>query len=352
MKPEYKDFLNKLENILAKSERIIITTHRSPDDDAIGSLLSAYSHFFRKYPEKFVSMVISGNDRNRWHYFKNSDKITFVGDMTERLDDADVIIFLDGAEYHRFSESPERFTNFTGETICIDHHASAPDNFIARLTDISSTSASEMVYHLFYEKIEKIETKDAETLLLGIIGDTGSFEYVTPEKSGVFEIAKRLVEEGNISLQKMRAQYSSYTERELAIMGEFIRQKKIIGDISGWPAFSVFSVSRKFLSDNDYNDSEGAEAKNIIVSLFGTKLENAPWGISLQPTSDGGVKASFRSIPGGPNVRLIAEGLGVGGGHDLASGAKFVKENKELEADDIIEKITSWMKKNPPVMTD
>ncbi len=350
MEKEYQNFLAELENLSEKSERIIITTHRSPDDDAVGSLLSTYSHFTRKYPTKFISMIISGNDRSRWRYFKNSEKINFIGDITERLDDADLIIFLDGGEYHRFSESPESLTSFAGETVCIDHHASKPDKFTISLIDIFSTSASEIVYHLFYKEVEKIEKSDAETLLLGIIGDTGSFEYITPDKSGVFGVAQRLVKEGEVSIQKMRAQYNSYTEKELVIISEFIKQKKIITGVGAWPPLAVFSISRKFLAENNYSDAEGAEAKNIVISLFGTKIAGAPWGVSLEPTSDGGVKASFRSLPGGPNVRLLVEGLGVGGGHDLASGAKFTKKTSDLETEEVVRDIMSWMKENPPVL--
>lgn len=349
-KKEYKDFGKKFAALAKRNARIIIACHKSPDDDAIGSLLSMYDFLKEKYPDKYISMVISGQPRNRWEYFAGSNEINFVHDLAERLSEADLLILLDGSEYSRFTEAPEKVANFEGEIICLDHHGSPPDKFALSLIDTGATSVCEMIYKIFYDSRPTIKKEVAETMLLGILGDTGRFEYINAENSGVFLTAERLVREGDISIQKMRAEYSSYEEKDLEVLREYMNSIKIVKDIGNWPPLAVISISRKALEGKNYTDAEGSNGKNIVTGLFATRIKESPWGIIFQPVTDGGVKFSFRSRPGGPNVRVIAEALGVGGGHDHASGGKFKKDEVTMEASDALKILTDWMRENKAVI--
>ena len=40
--------LNKLKELLAKPKKIVITTHRGPDGDAMGSSLGLYNYLIQK----------------------------------------------------------------------------------------------------------------------------------------------------------------------------------------------------------------------------------------------------------------------------------------------------------------
>ena len=80
-----------------------------------------------------------------------------------------------------------------GHTLCIDHHVSnicfAQDNYV--VPDASSTS--ELVYNLIDK--DKITKEIAEALYLGIVHDTGVFQYSCAGPS-TFRAAAELLETG------------------------------------------------------------------------------------------------------------------------------------------------------------
>ena len=86
----------------------------------------------------------------------------------------DLFICLDCGDKERLGFSVPLFQN-AGTTLCIDHHISntefADENYI--VPDASSTS--ELVYRLLDK--EKIEETVAEALYMGIVHDTGVFQY-------------------------------------------------------------------------------------------------------------------------------------------------------------------------------
>jgi nanoRNase/pAp phosphatase (c-di-AMP/oligoRNAs hydrolase) len=53
---------------------------------------------------------------------------------------------------------------------------------------------------------------------------------------------------------------------------------------------------------------------------------------------------SFRSSPGSVVTREIGEKMGIGGGHDRASGGKLLTNDTKIA----IKTVLDWMKKNKP----
>ena len=163
-----KNFTRKFLKMTETASRICITAHLSPDPDSIASILSTYYLLTKNHPTKSIKMVCAGEPINKFRMFKNYKKIEFVKDLAEYLDSFDLLILLDGSQYYRFTEIPEKIEKFNGKTICIDHHSSPIDKFDLSLVAPQISSCSEIIY-LAFCKDSKVDKPLAEIFLLGIL---------------------------------------------------------------------------------------------------------------------------------------------------------------------------------------
>ena len=111
----------KFTALVKKSNNIVITSHYSPDDDAIASSLVTYDWVVTKYPDKKINIIITGGKNTRYSTFFNYNKIKFVPDLSTELTDVDLLIMVDGSQYDRFSRQPEKIPNHSCKMVCFDH---------------------------------------------------------------------------------------------------------------------------------------------------------------------------------------------------------------------------------------
>ena len=88
--------LNKLKELLAEPKKIVITTHKGPDGDAIGSCLALYNYLLKKGHQ---AQVITPNDYPSFlHWMKGNDSVIQFAQEPEAAEritfEADVIFFL------------------------------------------------------------------------------------------------------------------------------------------------------------------------------------------------------------------------------------------------------------------
>ena len=357
--------------LVGEAKNICITTHVSADEDAIASILAAYRLLTDKYPMKDIQIIHSGEPNKRFQSFQNFDKIQFVPDLSDHLDKFDLLVLLDGSNYHRFTPKPEKIKEFQGKTICIDHHSSPADEFDLALISPHIPSTAEIIYLAFYLPAEALasglrsrsyfggvgkEGRDAsvdkplaEILLLGILGDTGNFTYLKPDQTNTFLTAKRLVEEGGIEIASLQSRYRTIGPKILTALGELIKNTTY-HKLDNWPDFQTSFLDREFVSKNNLTDREIGEAAEIYTTFFIRSIVGYKWGFTIRPKSNGECNVSMRSLPGSVNVRELAERMGIGGGHDRAAGGTFRESGKILEAEECLEKVLVWMKENKLVI--
>ena len=325
---------------------ICITTHMSADEDAIASILATYRLLADKYPEKNIQIIHIGELNKRFQSFQNFDKIQFVQDLSDYLDKFDLLVLLDGSNYHRFTPKPEKIKEFWGKTICIDHHSSPADEFDLALIAPHIPSTAEILYLAFY-KDTPLDKPLAEIFLLGILGDTGNFSYLRPDQGETFITAKRLVEEGNIEIAALQSRYRTLEPKILTALGELIENTSY-HKLKDWPDFQTSFLSRDSADKNSLTDREIGEAAEIYTAYFIRRVDSYKWGFSIRPKINGECSASFRALPESVNVREIAERMGIGGGHDRAAGGTFREEGKVLEAKECLERVLAWLGENKP----
>ncbi len=336
----FESFRKDFFALVDASSSVIITSHYSPDDDSIGSVLSIYEIVTTKYSDKNIRIVYTGIPVERYKVFTNFEKIEWVDDVANHVPGVDLCIMLDGSQYARFSKDPEKLKSGASKNICIDHHASAMDMFTLLLSEPGATSTCELIYHAF----EPILNKNlAESLLLGIIGDTGNFAYVPPAQSQVFLVAKELVEIVGTSIDAFRSRYMGIPKRVIPLLQELVKNTSY-ETVDGWPDVQYAFINRASITG--YSDEDVSTASHIYLSQYLPKVLGYPWGFVITPRTDGTCRMSGRSLPGSVNVRDLHERMGIGGGHDRASGGYFTGS----EPNDCVTKVLQWMKENKPLL--
>ncbi len=74
--------------------------------------------------------------------------------------------------------------------------------------------------------------------------------------------------------------------------------------------------------------------------------------MSIYPRGNGEVRISARSMGGGANVRLLLEGMGIGGGHGGSSGGTFKPNPAPREPEQCLNEIIAWMETHEPVVVE
>ena len=181
--------MNILEEV-KNAKTIGISGHVRPDGDCIGSCMGLYLYLKKVCPGARVQVMIE----------KPADIFSCISDIEEINSDFepiteefDVYIALD-AEKSRLGDA-EKFFDRAKKKINIDHHISNAEgsgdiNYIVP----GASSTSELIYQVITDKSE-IDVQIAKALYIGIIHDTGVFQYsnTSPE---TLRIAAELIAYG------------------------------------------------------------------------------------------------------------------------------------------------------------
>ena len=161
----------KLEEQLYDVKRVAIAGHVKPDGDCVGSTLAVYNYIRKYHPEMEVELHLEPIP-NIFKFLANADKIDSSYIEKEPYD---LFIALDCGDEKRLGNAAKR-------TFCVDHHISNQNFADANYIFPEASSTCELVYELIDE--EKITKEIAECIYVGIVHDTGVFQYsCTSEKT-------------------------------------------------------------------------------------------------------------------------------------------------------------------------
>ena len=339
------EFVNLFISEIHSAKSIVISSHTSPDDDSISSVL-AVNYYLTKYRDvgkAKIRMMYTGEKTDKWKQFYGYDDVEFVDDIYGYLKPTDLVIFVDGSGWRRFSRRDE-INKFKGTTICIDHHPTPEDKFNLHLVAKNYTSCAEIIYKLFFEK-EKLDKYICEILFLGISGDTGNFRFLGPESSETFSIAGRLVREGGFNVQLLQSGYQRFGPNVFTAFASLMKNSMQV-EINHWPKAMVSWLDSDFVKDQGMSDNDISEASNQFT-FYINAVKGTDWGFVVTPrTREKSSAISARSLPGTVSVRLFMEQTKLGGGHDRAAGGKAFNKNPK----ETVNFLLAFMEKNRPVM--
>lgn len=179
----------KIATELENSTSVAIAGHIRPDGDCVGSCMGMYLYIKENYPQIRDVTVYLEPVGGSYDMIPDMDKI--VSDFSEDKV-YDLCIALDSGDTGRLGGAV-KYLESAKRTVCIDHHIS--NRGYADINHIvpGASSTCELLYQLM--EPEKISASVATALYMGIVSDTGVFQYssTSPE---TMRIAADLMEKG------------------------------------------------------------------------------------------------------------------------------------------------------------
>jgi phosphoesterase RecJ-like protein len=304
--------INDLKVLLNFPKDIVITTHRNPDGDAMGSSLGLY-HFLVGLGHS-VHVITPSEYPEVFSWMPDAERITiydiepeYSKELVER---AELIFFLDFNGLDRIDKLGELIDPVKAAKIMIDHHLYPEPCADYILSDTSASSTCELVFDFIHqlEMASHLNLPIAECLFTGILTDTGSFKYSTSAK--LYRIVADLVELGVDDYKLQDRIFNSMKEKHLRLLGHCLNNRMEI--------LEEYNTGIITLTKDDYSDFDIQRGDTEGIVNFLLKVKNVKMAafITEQPTI---VKISLRS-KGAFSVQEIAKRHFRGGGHRNASG--------------------------------
>lgn len=164
--------LKKVVAAIKKHKHFILTTHTSPEGDALGSEL-AFCRLLKKI-KKRVFIVNQDATPQEYSFLPGREYIKPYKNINQP--NFDCMVVLDCSDLGRTGEV-YKLNRKNKPVINIDHHISNNKFGKVRWVEPGASSTSEMVYLLYKEMRVPFDKESALLLYVGIMTDTGSFRY-------------------------------------------------------------------------------------------------------------------------------------------------------------------------------
>lgn len=285
-------------NVLEGAKTIAIGGHVRPDGDCVGSCMGMYLYLKEVYPEKDVDI-----------YLQNiPDALNVLNKMDEIREEIpedkvyDLFICQDCGDKDRLEFSIPLFER-AKHTFCIDHHISnkgfAEHNYVVP----EASSTSELVYNLL-EK-EKITDEVAKALYLGIVHDTGVFQYSCASPS-TFSAASKLLEKKFDAPKMIQETYYQKSFAQNKILGYALMNAELFIDGLCIASFLRKEDMNKFGVTARDLDGIVAQLRNtsgVEVAVFMYELETGVYKVSLRASNYADVSSVAQMFGGGGHVK-------------------------------------------------
>ncbi len=289
----------QLLNEIKGAATIGIGGHIRPDGDCVGACMALYLYLKKCMPEADVRVYL---ERPADIF----DTIAGVGEIRTQADmQAPDVFFALDCESSRLGAAQPLFEQ-AGRKINIDHHVSNPGCGTVNYINVQASSTSEMVYTLLER--ERMDAEIAKALYIGIIHDTGVFQYsnTSPE---TMRIAADLMTYGFDFSGIIAHTFYEKTYVQHQIMGRALLESILF--LHGRCIVSV--VDRKLM---EFYNAVPQDLDGIVSQLRDTR--GVECAIFMYETDIMQYKVSMRSTDR-VNVAEIASYFG-GGGHKKAAG--------------------------------
>ncbi|NNE54929.1 MAG: bifunctional oligoribonuclease/PAP phosphatase NrnA [Flavobacteriales bacterium] len=317
--------LAQARSLIDSAQNILITTHRSPDGDAIGSSLALM--LFLKRLGKSSTVIVPNDYPQFLNWMAGQDEILVFEEKeaacAEIIRVSDLIFSLDYNVLHRTGDMAAELAKSSAPFILIDHHQQPGDYPEVTFSDTASCSTCQMIFEFIDGLGHKdlIDSEIAECIYCGIMTDSGSFRFpsVTPE---THRIVASLIEEGLDHAKVHRNVYDTNLLDRLKLLGYALSNKLQVMD--GHHA-AIITLSKNELEKHNYRPGDTEGLVNYALSMQGINLA------VFVREGNNQVKMSFRS-KGSFDVNQFARTHFHGGGHKNAAGASSSRSLEDTVA--------------------
>jgi phosphoesterase RecJ-like protein len=299
---------------LKEAYRVLLTCHRNPDGDAIGSELA-----LAELADKIgVKSVIVNRDQTpaNLSMLPGADRVLVADQLPQDFPEKyDLVITVECPQVER--------AGFEGLTrlpiLNIDHHPDNPAYGVVNYLDPESPAVGEMVWRLFGE-LGVLPSPDAATNLFAALStDTGDFRY-SNATGRAFRAAAEMVDAGAQPAAVANWVHNNRSLASVRLLGESLRTLRII--CGG--KLALITADQEAFRRAEAGSEDTEETVNIPRSIAGVQAVAyfKQWEMDV-------VRVSLRSR-GAVDVRAVAASFG-GGGHPNAAGCTVNGALAEVE---------------------
>lgn len=307
----------ELRDLVQKCNNFVLTCHKSPDGDAVGSTMGLSE--LLKCLGKSTHVVMPNMPSPNLLFLPSCDEIMPYeeGDrqhIESVVEKADVIFCMDFNDTNRLQNLQPVIESSSAKRVMIDHHIGPKDFCDLNFSFPLMSSTCELVYRLLVmlgleNRISKLS---ASYMYMGLVTDTGNFAY-NSNNPETFEVAASLLRKG--------------VDKDRIYARSFNQQKDNSMRLQGYALAHSMKVKR------DYGVALVTLAKDVLRRYYYTNgdtegLVNQPlripevfWSVFMRE-DDECVKVSMRSV-GDFSVRDMCERYFNGGGHKNAAAGEY-----------------------------
>ena len=291
-----------LDSILSGAKSVGICGHVKPDGDAFGSCMGLWLFLKEYYPSVSASVYLEDNYSRTYEFVTDSDRI--IHDYPSQ-EPHDIFFALDCADRQRMGQS-EAYFDAAKKTVVIDHHISNQGFGMINEIQPDASSTSELIALLIGK--DRISSVIAEPLYMGIVHDTGVFQY-SCTSSRTMMVGGWLMDTGIAFSKICDRTFYEKTYAQNQVLGRALTESILMMD-----GKLIFSVMHQ--KDMKFYQVQPSDLDGIVQQLRVTR--GVEVSIFLYESEVRTYKVSMRS-----NGRVDVSKVAVyfhGGGHAMAAG--------------------------------
>lgn len=308
--------LSQLDQLITTADIILITCHKSPDGDAIGSCLG-WSEYLRSRGKE-PTIVVPDQFPDFLMWLPNTEKIVRYDKHKEKCDMlfkiADLIFCLDFNATSRVSDMEPALVGSPAPKVLIDHHLDPTVPAVLSISHPEACSTCELVFRIAWQMngFQSLGRQFAIPVYCGMMTDTGGFLYNSSRPEIYFIIGELLTK--HIDKDRIyRNVYHNYSEDRIRLMGYVMYEK-----LTYLPEYhaAYYAITKDELRRFHFIKGDAEGLVNIPQQIKGLRLS-----ISLREDTEKKnlIWVSLRSVDQFPCNKMASEFFN-GGGHLNASG--------------------------------
>lgn len=316
-----------LQQLTADASSVVVTVHKSPDGDAVGSML-AWAQYLQTLGKEVACVIPdAAPDFLMWlpgsqtllRYDKHPDR------AKEAFDKADLVCCLDYNDLSRTGDMADVIAQSKAPRLLIDHHVGPNVEAALSVSHPAMSSTSELVFRLLWQlgAYDEMTLQMAQCIYCGMMTDTGAFTY-NSNAPAVYLIISHLLEKGVDKDRVYNRVYNNYSPQAIKFRSYVIFKKLRVLPASH---AAYYTVTRDEMRRFQFVRGDLEGVVNIPQKIKKLKLS-----ISLREDTekDQVIRVSLRS-GNGFHCRKMAEEFFHGGGHEDAAGGRLECSIEEAE---------------------
>lgn len=311
-----KENVEKVRGLINDAHKIVITTHVSPDGDAMGSSLALADYLMGI--GKYVKLLLPSAPPAFLRWLPHFSIVHIYSNESEKVEQlmngADLIFSMDFNTPSRVDKLETCLRAASAPKVLIDHHLYPEDFCDVSISHSDQSSTCELLYRLFLDLgvNNQLSTECAVCLYTGMMTDTGAFTY-NSNKPEIYEMIALLLKKGIDKDEIYARVHNNYSANRFILQGEMLSKHMKVYE--SYPVV-LLVLNKELLDKYNYKQGDSEGFVNIPLSIKGVKMS-----LLMREDYDK-VKISLRSTGEFP-CNVVAQNCFNGGGHRNASGGEF-----------------------------